>query len=295
MSRTTILGLALAASLALNVVQWRNAARSDPSSGAARRSEPSVDRAPTPPRLRPAVSAPITQPAPTAQQLGTCSESLAACGAQITALHELYAQYLPPHKQFARGSRNEEGEAAVSAILDAIFTGESPAYDLECRADVCRVEIVSRQSDDRADLMRHLQDTDLWGDLVRGRSFRAGKPSVDPVSGEALFSQTVHLRLTDVEAVDGMNVLSDLLDAFYNSGSRAQCFAEHPDEGTLSVRLDVGTEEAAGRIRVYAGGDLAAKPGGRCLIATLETLAGQTPLPPQVSGAVRFVTIEAPP
>jgi hypothetical protein len=218
-----------------------------------------------------------------------CPTALADCRADLSSLDECTSS-LPLHKRFPIGQRNADGEARIAAVLPKVFADPAPATDLECRDDVCRVDIVWTEGQDQEEYIQRFQDPELWGDLVGGRSFHSGRPGVDPISGEAVFSESIYLELRTAGTVNGMKILEELVGAFMASDARAVCAARHGDRGRLELRIDIG-EDGDGGITIAAGGDLAGKPGGKCLVDRLEAMAAETPVPARVSGAVRFVGV----
>ncbi len=179
-------------------------------------------------------------------------------------------------------------EKRVTTALD----GLPLQHNLECHGDTCQLELLWKDGEEPGDWMERLQTRDFRSDL-RGLSFRASEPTHDPVTGEALERSRVMLRVDGVGTVQGIDILDELVRRFEASGVRERCAADNPDQGTLSLRLDVAMPDAPG-ITLNVGGNLAATGAGRCLVRALRALADATELPPRVSGAVRYYDVRLP-
>lgn len=285
-----VLGLALVASLAANLYLARRApspaaapAPSAPS--AAPRAEVPICREATPPR-------PAAAPDPTAP----CEAQLATAVTALAQAEEELERIRSPRDLFERRTTQDpETEARVAAVLTGVFADapDGVVHDLECRGDVCRLEIVQPAGLHWSQWSEALQSGPSRTQFAR-MMFTSGAPRQDPISGEALQVEQVHVRVADQRDATSRRLLETLVRTYNDSAEVAACKRDHPTPGWLALRLELAP--AARTFQYQAGGDLPSRPGGRCLIAELERRIAE--LAPQVTpdlpGGVFHLRLEVP-
>ncbi len=219
---------------------------------------------------------------------GTCSKYQA----EVARLQTEVDKYLPWEQRFERGSPSEVTQKKVAPELKRIIEPTGASFNVECRGEICKIDIVRKKGQDFTEALQH--DQKLRG-IVLGYQFTAPEPTSDPVSGEALWRESVTVKMPSPsdqpQPPNGMLLLEGVIDRFEKSGAVKRCASDSPnDNGDLDLRLDV---EPSGRIGVLAGGELHLKQSGRCFLAALDQIVRDTTTQPVIS-ATLFHTIELP-
>lgn len=289
-----ILGGLLVASLLLNLELWHRghevdrARTHDPhhTAGVARRAGSGA---------RAAGAARVAPPARSAGasfREQTCPDQLRDLGQRLADAEQQLDRYLPPDKRFEKGAPSPALESKMQRALAQILDGapEGWNHNLECRADVCRLDMVERDGSDEFDWMARIQRQRPDG--VGAMAFEASRPGQDPVTKEPLTSQAAYLRVQS-GAQSGQAILADVIARLHGGGAVARCEVAHPEaEGYWSIRLDLSPETR--RITLLEGGTLAATPVGSCLRAALDQIIDATNVPDAFTGAVTFDTVSLP-
>lgn len=277
----------LAASAALNVYQWWN--RAAPTAGpkptGRHRSSEGAQRSKRQPAL-PDTRGDRTLPP-------TCPGQLAQIADRLSRAEEALDEYRPWPDRFERGSAAPSLERDLAAELRPLFDDlpEGWSQDLECRADICRLEIIEREGGVDFDWQRRLQGENR-PEKQQGVRFEAGSPLQDPATKDPLVSHVMYMRMAAPDSVSGAGILRDVLSRFRRSGAVGRCEARHRAQGYWTVRLDL--EPQPPHIDLQAGGTLAVEAVGSCLRAELERIIAATEIPESFTDAVVFDTIALP-
>ncbi len=276
---SVLLALSLAANVWLALGSKRG--RTDIVSPAAAAGSGATDGSNSEGTAPPKEAAPSTTP-------GTCSRYQA----EVARLQTEVDKYLPWEQRFERGSPSEVTHKKVAPELKRIIEPTGASFNVECRGEICKIDIVRKKGQDFTEALQH--DQKLRG-MVLGYQFTAPEPTSDPVSGEALWRESVTVKMPapsdQPQPPNGMPLLEGVIDRFEKSGSVKRCASDSPnDKGDLDLRLDV---EPSGRIGVLAGGELHLKQSGRCFLAALDQIVRDTPTQPVIS-ATLFHTVELP-
>lgn len=127
--------------------------------------------------------------------------------------------------------------------------------------------------------------------LAMGMGFTAGRPTQDPVSGEALQTSTVDIVMAPEGSVAGHEILAGVV-ARFRGEVVPRCEAQHPASGTWSAQVTVDATTRA--IRFDAGGTLANHPVGACLAAGLKVIADATTVSANVLPSLTRVQVDLP-
>ena len=290
-----LLGGLLVASLLVNLELWHRrhetggASTSQPRPAATRAAHPSGSAASVAGVPRPVRPAPG---AGTSLRDQSCPDQLRGLGQRLADAEQQLDRYLPPDKRFEKGAPSPALESKMQRALVQILDGapDGWSHNLECRADVCRLDMIARDGSEDFDWMHKLQSQRPDG--VVGMMFGASRPGQDPVTKEPLTSESAYLRVRS-GAASGQAILSDVIARLDGGGAAARCGAAHPDAtGYWSIRLDLSPE--ARHITVSEGGTLAATPAGSCLRAALDQIIDATDVPDAFIGAAAFHTVSLP-
>lgn len=288
-----LLSCALAASVAGNVllVATRGVDEAPAAPPSPSPSPPSVAAPrPAPP------SAPVRSRAPVASATlpAACPDQLAAVEARLADAEREVEARLRLDERFDRSAPSAAADARVRPLIERALADapDSVAWDLECRGEVCRLEVVQPDGQRDWDWSTRLQEVPGRHDLFVSSMFSGGAPTQDPVSKAPLFTSTAHFQLRGEGMVSGLEVLGALLAAYHASPEVAACKTQHPAPGWLSLRLRLDPAEP--HITIDAGGSLAVEPGGACLLAALEARAAATSIPPGAMGATQYETVRVP-
>lgn len=289
---STVLALALVVSLGLNGYLWlRSPDTSAKRESVAPREPVATHRAPDPGRS--------AEPGPGGQVVvgevdadrQSCDQVLAECREKQSALQREVADLLPPRKRFEMAVPDPDLEARFKPELARLLSGYD--YDLECRTGICRVEIMTPEGADPNEWMMKVQDDERLVGMAPRRSFESGRPTSDPVSGEALNVQRMYLTARDPDAVAAVDVLQPLVDALESSGAVDDCARRHPDDrGTLRYRLRILADE--GKVIADYGGDLYATDAGRCIARAQTKILPTAEVPAKVSGRPLYHEVTLP-
>ncbi len=284
---TGALGLGLVASLAANVYLARRRAHpAAPTGPVAPRAEVPICREATPPR--PAAGLDPTAP---------CEARLATTATALAQAEEELDRIRSPRDRFERRTTADPAvEARLAPTFAALFADapDGVDHDLECRGDVCRLEVVQPAKLGWRMWQENLQlgpSRTSFGEMMFGGG---GGPRQDPVTGEPLEVTQVHLRVADERDATSRRLLDTLVRTYYESAEVAACKRDHPTPGWLSLRIELAP--AARTFQYQAGGDLPSQAGGRCLIAELERrIAELAPhITPDLPGGVFHMRLDVP-
>lgn len=225
------------------------------------------------------------------RQLRECSVTTQAYRAEVQKLEQAAERARPMEERFERGQPNEAARARLSPAVKRFLEQAGANFDIECRGDVCSIDVITRAGQE--DLTERLQRDPEIRKLASGLRFESPTPTNDPVSKQPMWREKVMVAIKQGEdAADGKALLDQAYQRFLDSGALARCYSESADRGVLEIRMDI---EDDGSILVSAGGDLGAKPAGRCLVSALERAAAEISKPSNVRGAVVFRAAELPP
>lgn len=276
-----------AASLALNLYQWWSGTTpaAQPTATRPRSSLQGAQRSERPPPVPDARGDRTLPP--------TCPGQLAQVAERLSRTEQALEEYRPWPDRFERGSAAPSLERDLAAELKPLFDDlpEGWSQNLECRADICRLEITEREGGVDFDWQERLQGENR-PKKQQGVRFEAGVPMQDPVSKDPLVSHVMYMRMASPGSESGAAILRDVLSRFRASGAVGRCEAAHPAEGYWTVRLDLEPEPR--RIDLQAGGTLVVEAVGSCLRAELERIIAATEIPESFTDAVIFDTIALP-
>jgi RNA polymerase sigma-70 factor, ECF subfamily len=173
-----------------------------------------------------------------------------------------------PVEVFATATANVGLTEELRAEITRIFSGQSQAPSVECRAMVCKV---------------------TWSAGIAAAPRRNFEAELDSRKREASLSPdgTVFAVMKTSEERAAMRWLTNLRDVFVSSSAPATCERMHPEEGTLTVDLQVpatGEPNADGivdRVSAAYGDVLMGTPFARCIADELArgALATEPPIP----------------
>jgi hypothetical protein len=225
------------------------------------------------------ITAPRADPAP-----ASCPEELARTRAELE-------KHLTAPEKFERGAPNPDGERRIAAELDRVLKDKTASHALECRGQVCKLDVLEHR-DHRGDWMDPLQSDDQLLRLASGRSFGNTKPVKDPVSGEPMIHSEAYLQLVDPDEVSGLDLLRSAYKAFRAGGDVAACGRRFPSV-TGDLDLAVTVENGPG-FTVETGGTLAMTDAGNCLESALRAALARVALPEHVSPGVLHAQLKLP-
>jgi hypothetical protein len=276
-SRMAGLAVALAASVALNAWLWsRGGARAE-SHEARTVEDVAVDHAPAD---RSAADAP-------AHDDPACPHDLLDASAHAATLQHQLDGVLDLDEKFKDAEPNEALETRLHDRFAKAFVGapEGLTWQLECRAHVCRIEVLQRAGQPMFQLGLRLPQEPALRGLIRSGEFTAGEPVKDPVSREKLLDFDSY---QDVGDPDG--VLEPIANAFQASDGLRQCKAQHPDWGWIALRLDLALGATTIETSLLPPRD----DFGACALAALSALASAAH-PSASAYDAQFAVIVTPP
>ncbi len=209
--------------------------------------------------------------------------ALAQCQSQLVEARTKLNKFLPPEIQFEQSSESPELTESLEPQILRVFDADQPAHDLECRGQVCRLELAWNQGADRGTWQETIQRSTLRNEVC-GLGFNSGRPTTDAITGAPLVNEEVWLTMCDEETLAGQPVAIAFLQDFIESGDIEACKDKHPERGTWSIRVGIQN----GTIEISDGGDLAATETGKCLSAAMRGMAEKTELPDNTRGAFLY-------
>lgn len=222
-----------------------------------------------------------------------CEVTLASCLETRASLEGELDKTLPPMRRFEL-SEGRPGDPALEGRFGRELSRVLADVDhsLECRGDVCRIEIVTGENDEPTWMEKVQHDREIRA-LASRMTFVAPRPTTDPVSGKGLLAHQFFVGLKERDAVSGMEILEGLIAELERSGAIERCAREHPDDaGTLTYRLRIDGDRT--RIGIDLGGDLYATAAGRCIGEAQAQIAAAETLPDNVSRAMKYHHIRLP-
>jgi hypothetical protein len=133
----------------------------------------------------------------------SCRKQLAACDLQTESCHRVLSACLaetaassPPQIRFETGEPHRALEQIAAPLLARHFDAlEGLDWSLECRDDVCRIDVVHEESiaSAVAETMIALQQDERITSAFPWRGFEAGYPTNDGLTGIPLRTETVYL------------------------------------------------------------------------------------------------------
>ena len=240
-------------------------------------------------RFEPAVksqenSREVANPSSDGQTIG----DQAGCLDELSKTKAELEQYLPAQVRFERSESAPELQAELEPEVLKHFDADQPAHDLECRGRVCKLSLAWAQGADRGTWQHTIQTSPEMQNKICGMGFGAGRPTTDSITGAAMNTEEVWLTRCDSSMQPGQAIVRKLLEDFESAGLIERCKAEHPERGTLALRISL----ADGVFEIADGGDIAASGTGRCLSKALRAMAEDVVLPENLRGAMLFHNLE---
>jgi hypothetical protein len=180
--------------------------------------------------------------------------------ASVTPLRAASTISIPPRLwvQFEKRPRSAENEATLKPILDKVLgTG---GYELECRAEVCRI------SGDG--------DPELWTQALQHHPEVVGRFS--RIAFRAGVGMDVYVALQSSSQTAAARIAAAIWTAFIDSEDIDGCKEQHPEPGAVDLWLVMRTRR---QIAVELSGSLAASPISSCLRRALETRVSEQVVP----------------
>jgi RNA polymerase sigma-70 factor, ECF subfamily len=211
-----------------------------------------------------------------------CERHLAAARARLEALRPRRERALPAHVQFERQpGPNPPATASVRALLERLLGPRARAWEVACRADVCRLK--PPKEEPAASLHELQQRPELA--LRLGRSWRGPDGAhyhrlrPPPAASEDELAHDETWRRLE-RAVD---VAIKLCGERHGSAERAEAIILFPAPGELNA------DGAPGRPSLRVRGPRADQAFGQCLRQGITAALASVPLPPGLPG--REVTL----
>ena len=223
------------------------------------------------------------------------------CAVELRALDARYAEIrreiemnCPFQERFATGAPDPATTAEVAGIVERALghPDGGPGFQVECRANVCRV-VAPPGIDGQRD----------WGLTLRRSTEFASRAGEQSTVGSGLIMFPLRHRPSG----ESKAVLVTLLKDFGAGPARDECWARHKQEGRLDVALWIGErdnydddvptapEALPNGIHLSAQGPLAATHAGRCLVDRLLDPARRAQVPKHGASAWQPTVFMLPP
>jgi hypothetical protein len=237
-------------------------------------------------------SEPVAVPTPSdaacRHRLDECRALMDRCVEALSDCRQELATTQLPHQRFEKAQPSAESEARFRPYVEAALAPfEGLETELECRADVCRLELKGKDLDGFGSPAFMLQSHRSRRGLIE--AYAVG--SAPPVGDEAE-RKIFHFDLYEPGMESGADALDALIETFLRTDALRECHDRYPAEGDLRVQLRL---IAGVGINVAMGGDLGLHPAGLCVGERLRGLAERATLPDRVTPATVYKTWHLPP
>jgi hypothetical protein len=248
-----LLAAALAASVGLNAWLWsRGGARAE-----SREARAAAD-APRDHASDSTASPALDDPA--------CTRDLLGEDAELAAVQHQLDGVLSLDEKFKDAEPNQALEKRLHDRFAKAFVGapEGLTWQVECRANLCKVEMLFRMEQFTLDWQEKAQRGLALDGLATSMSVSGGPPPGVGVNPKKVIEYDI---LDDIGDPDG--VLEPIAAAFHASDGLHACEAQYPDRGFVGLRLDL----AAGSTQVEATLMPQRTDFGACALSALSRLA----------------------
>jgi RNA polymerase sigma-70 factor (ECF subfamily) len=232
-------------------------------------------------------------PAPVKAAAARLPSTLAACRAELSVAEQRFGRMkaaierdMRLDKLWPRPALNpaltKQVEADVKQSLAAL--PGPPAAKVECRGQICRIELDRQAAPDPNALHRALEKAPF-----RGHTERA-----------MMGSWIEYYEVAPANAAVGMDLARKIRDELLASPDLAACESKHAPAGRIELMIEVPRTGEANRdgeqskIATRVAGALGGTPFARCLEAALAPIVARTPVPARVTGGSLFPRLDFP-
>jgi hypothetical protein len=210
----------------------------------------------------------------------SCAARLRELTARMRQLEIAAEKYMPAAERYRTGQLDPESARRLAPELSRILQPIGTKYELECRARVCRVYVVSREAGDKTwAWMESLREDKALPSLTEGWDYEKSEYWNDPVTDERYHKDELFLTLTEPDTLIGAAVVDELVQSFKNGTSLFECTGHYRDEGTWLVTISLSSEA---EWSFDFSGKLSASSAGACLAERLRAAAAAIPVHPPV-------------
>jgi hypothetical protein len=223
-----------------------------------------------------------------------CDDQLADLTRELRSTEASLFDHLPANVRFDKNPRIP-APPDVKRHIARILGGpgfEKLTHRLECRGDLCWLELVKPRQADVGDYWDQLHLDEELGKWVDKYEFELDPPNGAPARDATMRVDNTYLTLAKKNRERETALLEACFDQLYRSGSVAECAAGADASGVVDIMLIL--DGSLKTIRIHESGSLAADPVADCIVSRLRSIVASTEVPSDAVSAWWRGTIRLP-